>query len=128
MKLILFKGTLETNKKCIISKWKEKREVLFLTTKEIPKMIEVVNKRGDITNKPSTILEYNDAKAFIDLSDKLASYSTTLRKSFKRYRKVAFELFTNTTVVNAFQVNNIIQGKSKMSDIVEFREKLAHIR
>lgn len=88
-------------------------------------MVEVTNRCGIVVKKPSTILEYNDAKAYIDLSDQLSSYATTLRKSLKWYRKVAIELLTNTTIVNAFEACNILNGYSKKTGIVEFREKLA---
>lgn len=116
--------SLQSDTKCIVSKWKDKRDVLFLTTKDVPEMVEVPHNRGPV-QKPSTILEYNKAKAYIDLSDQLASYATSLRKGVKWYRKVAIELITNTTVVNAFEIYKILNGPNKHFGITEFREKLA---
>lgn len=84
---------------------------MFLTAKDIPTVVEVPNNRSP-TSKPSTILDYNKAKAYIDISDQLASYATTIRKGMKWYRKVAIELLTNTTVVNAFQVYKMLNSSN----------------
>ncbi|KAG8274398.1 hypothetical protein J6590_108268 [Homalodisca vitripennis] len=115
--------TLQSDKNCIVGKWKDKRDVLFLTTKAVPVLTEVPSRRGPI-KKPSTILEYNTVKSYIDVSDQLASYATTVRKGVKWYRKVAIELLTNTAVVNAHALYKIITNNSKVQ-ITEFREKLA---
>lgn len=37
----------ESNTGFIKGKWKDKREVTFLTTKSVPEMIETTSKRGD---------------------------------------------------------------------------------
>lgn len=112
----------ESNTGVIMGKWKDKREVTFLTTKSVPQMIETTNKRGDKRMKPSTILEYNDGKSFIDVSDQLASYCTTVRRGVKWYRKVLFELVTNTCIVNAHVLYK--STVLKPMDIVAFRENI----
>lgn len=43
----------------------------------------------------------NAGKAGIDLSDQLASYCTSMRKSVRWYHKVATEIILNTFVVNS---------------------------
>nr|CAH7766694.1 unnamed protein product [Callosobruchus chinensis] len=91
---------LQSNSKVVVGKWRDKRDVLFLTTKEVPTMVEVPTKRGPV-KKPSTIAQYNAAKSFIDVSDQKASYHTPIRRSIKWYRKIALELLTNTALVNA---------------------------
>lgn len=90
----------ESNTHVVVGKWKDKRDVLFLTTEAIPEMTDVQTKRG-VVQKPSTNVKYNSIKSFIDVSDQKASYSTTVRRGIKWYRKVAVELLTNTAVVNA---------------------------
>ncbi|CAH1977065.1 unnamed protein product [Acanthoscelides obtectus] len=99
----LEKGDLivrESNTHVIVGKWRDKRQVLFLTTEAVPEMTDVQTKRG-VVKKPSTIAKYNSIKSFIDVSDQKASYSTTVRRGIKWYRKVAIEILTNTAVVNA---------------------------
>lgn len=116
-------SVLQSDQKSIVGKWMDKREVMFLTTKSVPVMSEVETRRG-LIKKPSTILEYNKVKSFIDVSDQMASYGTTVRKGIKWYRKVAVELLTNTAVVNAYIVFQKMNVGSKLG-ITEFREKLA---
>lgn len=70
---------LQSNTKVIVGKWRDKREVLFLTTKSVPEMQDVATRKG-INKKPSTILEYNSIKSFIDVSDQKAAYASTIRK------------------------------------------------
>lgn len=110
------------NKKIVVGKWKDKRDVLFLTTKNVPEMVEIEGFRGIKQTKPSTIVEYNQAKGYIDLSDQLSSYSNTLRRGVKWFRKVAFELLTNTATVNSYRLYTLVVGK-RMS-IVRFREAI----
>jgi hypothetical protein len=105
----------------LVGKWKDKRDVLFLTTIEIPRIIEVPTKRG-IIYKPSTIVDYNKAKGFIDISDQKASYSSPVRRSIKWYRKIAMELLTSTIMVNALIVFQSVTGRSMT--ITEFRESV----
>ncbi|XP_046398660.1 piggyBac transposable element-derived protein 3-like [Ischnura elegans] len=104
-----------------IMKWKDKRDVLLLSTCHSNEMEEVEKYRSRVL-KPVAILKYNEGKSSIDLSDQLSSYSTPLRRSLKWYRKVALELLLGTSVVNAYFIFNQICG-SKMQ-IVKFRENL----
>lgn len=113
--------SLQSNTKVIVGKWKDKRDVRFLTTKDPPSMIEVKTRRGPI-RKPSTIVEYNAAKAFVDMSDQKAAYNSSVRRSVKWYRKVAIELLTNTAIVNAHVLYKYITRK--IISITSFREKL----
>ncbi|XP_050502212.1 piggyBac transposable element-derived protein 4-like [Diabrotica virgifera virgifera] len=112
---------LQSNTKVVIGKWKDKRDVLFLTTKDIPLMIDVQTKRGPVP-KPSTIVDYNSAKSFIDVSDQKAAYNSPVRQSMKWYRKLAVELLTNTALVNYLVLYKSVTGKHL--SITEFREQI----
>lgn len=85
----------ENEEGIVVGKWKDKREVYFLSTYH---NLDIVNtgkrnrKREEII-KPQCIVDYNTGKAGIDLSDQLSSYSTCVRKSLRWYHKVATELF-----------------------------------
>ena len=85
--------------------WKDKRNVLTLST--IPEHSGELVPSGKRTRtnvdilKPNSVLDYNAAKKDVDMSDQLTSYSSALRRSSKWYRKVAIELLTGTSVVNA---------------------------
>ena len=73
--------------------------------------------------KPKIIMDYNKAKAAVDLSDQMTAYSSPLRKSIKWYKKLALELLLNTPVVNA-RVLYEATSKKKIP-IIEFRRKLS---
>nr|CAH7743691.1 unnamed protein product [Callosobruchus chinensis] len=105
----------------VVGKWKDKRDVLFLTTRAVPEMIEVPTKRGSVL-KPSTIVEYNTAKGYTDLSDQKASYSSPVRRGIKWYRKIVVELLTNTVLVNAMVVFKEVTGNNM--SVTDFRESI----
>ncbi|KAJ8878480.1 hypothetical protein PR048_019058, partial [Dryococelus australis] len=85
-----------------------------------------VNNRGTQVLKPWVVVEYNKAKSFIDLSDQMSSYSTTLRRTIKWYHKIVFEILFGTAIVNAFVLYNIRnKGFKPIMKITKFRELLA---
>ncbi|KAJ8896383.1 hypothetical protein PR048_001727, partial [Dryococelus australis] len=67
--------------------------------------------------KPSTIVEYNQAKGYIDHSDQFYSYGNTLRRG-----KIVFELLTNTATVNSHRLYTLVVG-TKLS-IDQFRDAI----
>nr|CAH7715369.1 unnamed protein product [Callosobruchus chinensis]CAH7730930.1 unnamed protein product [Callosobruchus chinensis] len=109
----------QNKKNVVVMKWQDKRDVLFLSTKHKDDMIEVTHREGP-KRKPAAIIEYNNAKSFVDMSDQRTAYSSSLRKSVKWYRKVAFELITGTSVVNALIIFNKI-NQTKIS-VTKFKE------
>lgn len=112
----------QNHNKVVVMKWHDKRDVLLLSTKHTDEQKQVHHKEGP-RFKPSAIIDYNKAKAFVDMSDQMAAYSNSLRKSMKWYRKLAFEFITGTSVVNALYLYNKINNK-KIS-ITTFKENLA---
>lgn len=110
----------------VISKWKDKRDVLMLSTYHnltITNTGKKDRKKEDI-KKPISIIDYNNGKAGIDLSDQLSSYSTPVRKSIRWYHKVAAEFLFGTTVVNAFVLYRKLNPEKKKFTITKFREEL----
>lgn len=139
-------GTLRANRKCnpkevvqiklkkgemsmlerngiIVGKWRDKRNVLFLTTESQPDY-SYTNPMHNAQNspKPTTILSYNTAKSFIDISDQMAAYASALRRTLKWYHKVGLELLTNTAIVNAYLYYKHVT--SNKITITQFRESI----
>lgn len=116
--------TSQVSKAVTVSKWKDKRDVLFLSTKHRPEFEEVQHSKRleNRKMKPSAIVAYNKAKTFIDVSDQIKTYSTAVRRGIKWYRKIAIELICNTAVVNA-HILYMLSTRTKVP-ITEFREKL----
>ena len=111
----------ENNQGITVLKWKDKRDILVLSTKHSSEMTTVKTKRGFV-QKPKIVAAYNAAKTSIDLSDQMSAYSSPLRRTLKWYKKLAFELFLNTAVINAFFMYQEVTGK-KIS-ITAFRRQL----
>nr|CAH7722402.1 unnamed protein product [Callosobruchus chinensis] len=105
----------QNKKNVVVMKWQDKRDVLFLSTKHKDDMIEVTHREGP-KRKPAAIIEYNNAKSFIRGQLTLAHYASPS----KWYRKVAFELITGTSVVNALIIFNKI-NQTKIS-VTKFKE------
>lgn len=105
-----------------VCKWKDHRDVLLLTTKhDLALSIAPSRTLNQTKTKPDVVIEYNQSKQGIDLSDQMASYFSPLRKTVKYkfyyyillllnytnikfyrwFHKLAFEVMLNTVVVNA---------------------------
>ncbi|CAK9832658.1 PiggyBac transposable element-derived protein 4 [Anthophora retusa] len=112
----------ESNDGLTILKWKDKRDVLLLSTKHSNETV-TMQKRGNIVTKPKVIVDYNEGKSSVDISDQMASYCSPLRKSVKWYKKIVFELCLNTAVVNSWVIYNSLTNRKITS--VEFRKTLA---
>ncbi|KAL2717491.1 hypothetical protein V1478_013191 [Vespula squamosa] len=103
-----------------ILKWKNKRNILVLSTKHSVEMVTVTGRRPI---KPKIIADYNTSKkSYIDLSDHLTSSFRPLRDGQKWYKKLAFELLFNTSVINAWIIHNSVMNNP--ISIKEFRQKL----
>lgn len=107
-----------------IVKWKDKRDVLMISTekghdtnlRETGKR----NRKGEIVKKPNIVLDYNEAKKGVDLSDQMSAYYDSLRKTFKWYKKLIFEIITGTAVVNAWVVYNMVNNtKTQLLNFTE---------
>ena len=109
-----------------VMKWKDKRDVLRLTT--VPEHTAELSITRDKKNdrdvmKPQCVFDYNDAKKGVDYSDQMSSYYSPLRKTKKWYKKAAFELLLGTSVVNACILYNKYHTQKPMP-IKAFRESL----
>ncbi|KAL7648547.1 UNVERIFIED_CONTAM: hypothetical protein RMT77_000453 [Armadillidium vulgare] len=80
------------------------------------------NRVQEDIRKPKIIVDYNNAKQGIDISDQMASYFSPLRKTIKWYHKVAFEYLLNTSVVNALIIYK--EFRDKTMQISDFRESI----
>ncbi|KAK9721568.1 hypothetical protein QE152_g20835 [Popillia japonica] len=84
--------------------------------------MKTLHQRGGETEKLEAILEYNKAKAHIDLADQIKAYSHCLRRGTKWYRKLAVEIFLGSTIVNTHLVFK--QVTQENISIIEFRKKI----
>lgn len=136
-------GTLRSNRKpspkCIISKklkrgeyiwrrtgnvyvtkWKDKRDVLSITTAHHPRLIKITNRRGQKKMKPIDVAAYNENMAGIDRADQLLSYYSSPRKTIRWYKKVLFHIL-DMAVWNSFFIYKQFHPNCSFLD---FREEL----
>nr|XP_022913143.1 piggyBac transposable element-derived protein 4-like [Onthophagus taurus] len=111
----------ESNSGIVVQKWKDKRDVLTLSTKYTDEMVTVQRRRGEVC-KPKNVIEYNKFKAFIDIADQKKSYNSSLRKTLKWYKKLAIELLTGTAFINAYIAYRDIANEPM--SITKFRESV----
>lgn len=71
----------------MIGKWRDKRDVLYISTEFQNDMTEYENKRGQMKNKPLPILKYNENMSGIDRQDQIMSYYPCDRKTLRWYKK-----------------------------------------
>ena len=116
---------LENRDGIVVAKWKDKRDVLMLSTCHGLE-IETTgkkNRQGVEAKKPKMIIDYNGGKGGVDVSDQLSSFSSSLRKTVRWYHKVAMELLLGTACVNAYLLYRSLPNSKKMT-ITEFRESI----
>ncbi|XP_050528048.1 piggyBac transposable element-derived protein 4-like [Daktulosphaira vitifoliae] len=112
----------QCNKGITVLKWKDKRDVLMISTQHSDSQATILNKRGKEVKKPQVIIDYNKGKGLVDVTDLRNSYHNPLRRTLKWYKKIIFELLLNTSVLNALSLYEEIH-QEKM-DITVFREIL----
>lgn len=105
-----------------VLKWHDKRDVLMISTCHGDGMSNVTTKRGDVM-KPNAIIDYNEAKKGIDISDQLASFHSPLRKSLTWYKKIAVDLLFQVAIINARCIYNEIADGSKLT-VLQVQEQL----
>jgi len=104
-------------------KWKDIRDVFFLTTAHEDVLAAAPSSRGAHQKmKPSAVLDYNKYKTGVDRSDQMLSYYSFERKTIKWWKKLFFRLF-DLVVVNAHILHNKTSKKKMSLEI--FYEKVA---
>lgn len=112
----------QCNRGVTVLKWKDKRDVLVISTKHKASMVSFINNYGKEIQKPNIILDYNKGKSLVDVCDLRNSYHNPLRRTLKWYKKIAFELLLNTSVLNALSLYEEVTKKK--CNVTSFREHL----
>ena len=105
-----------------MSKWKEKREILMLTTNHHHRMVNCTSSRGHNKLKPMCVHDYNTNMGGVDRSDQILSYCSTPRKTIKWYKKVFFHLL-DIVVMNSYVLFKKL-SKQKELRILKFKDAL----
>ncbi|XP_014484873.1 PREDICTED: piggyBac transposable element-derived protein 4-like isoform X2 [Dinoponera quadriceps] len=71
-----------------IGKWKDKREINYISTEFPDEMQEVITRRGTVATKPAAIINYNKNMSGVDLQDQMLSYYPCERKTLRCWKKL----------------------------------------
>jgi hypothetical protein len=83
---------------------------------------KAVETRKGVVEKPHMIVDYNNSKAFNDLSDQLKLYSCSLKHGIMWFRKLAIDLITGSALVNSLVLYRVV-NKRKIW-ITNFKEQV----
>lgn len=105
---------------CVI-KWKDRREILAISSEFNGQMEEVTTQRGKVLMKPKLINEYNKFMAGIDHCDQMLSYYPCEHKTLIWYKKLAVHIF-QAMLLNSFHLYK--KGTGNRKSFYEFRLKV----
>lgn len=94
----------------VIGKWKDKRDVIYISTEFENEMVDSSNRRGQIKEKPLPIVQYNKYMSGIDRMDQMMAYYPCSRKTLRWYKKIAIHIF-QIMLHNSHQLYNKFSGK-----------------
>lgn len=104
----------------VVCKWKDKRDVLTISNMHRVEMINVVNRRQQMSIKPNIVQDYNDGMSGVDTSDQMLSYYSGLRKTLRWYKKMGLHIL-EVCVINAHILHSDNNPANAMK-LLEFRE------
>lgn len=85
----------------LVGKWRDRREVSFITTEFPNDMVTYRDKLNREKEKPKAIYEYNKFMGGVDRQDQLMAYYPCERKSLRWYKKLGFHIL-HMLLVNAY--------------------------
>ena len=116
LKQVLKKGEVMSCRKgsLLALKWKDKKDVLMLSTKHNSDMKTVTVRSAEAPSGRKTKEKpYNDKMGGVDKSSQMLSYYGFKKKNIKRYKKLFFHLVDLTAVNTQILFNKIQHGERK---------------
>lgn len=112
----------------MVGKWKDKRDVLYISNEHGNEMVEYVDKRNRTKEKPAPIFHYNKNMGGVDHQDQMNSYYPCDRKTLRWFKKLGIH-FIQLMLLNAYFLFKKYSGKNM--SLYDFRiavlEKLLNI-
>lgn len=107
-----------TDKGICMTKWKDRREVLAISSEFDGQATETTNRHGNVVIKPKMIIKYNKFMSGIDFHDQMLAYYPIRRKTLRWYKKLGIHVI-QTILLNAYYLYNM-NSERKMS-LYDFR-------
>ncbi|XP_050504786.1 piggyBac transposable element-derived protein 4-like [Diabrotica virgifera virgifera] len=105
----------------LVGKWKDKRDVYYITTECQNTLQEVTTRRGQHVIKPEPIIRYNKNMSGIDRQDQMLAYYPSQRKTVRWPTKIFIHVI-QMMAINAHILYNKYSGKK--IGLYEFRLQL----
>lgn len=102
----------------MIGKWKDKRDVTYISNEYENNIIETTNRRGEIKSKPLPIIQYNKFMAGIDKQDQMLAYYPCERKTIRWPTKI-FVHILQLMISNSLFLHN--KYSTKNMSLYDFR-------
>lgn len=109
-------------KNVIVLKWKDKRDVLMISTKHNASIVKSISNRGKESVKPEIVHDYNKNMSGIDRADQMTSYYACPRRSVRWYMKVFFHLVDIALWNSCWLFNK--KNPDKKLTFLSFREEV----
>jgi len=103
----------------MIGKWKDKRDVGYISTEFKNNLILTKNRNGKEQFKPEPISNYNRFMSGIDRQDQMHSYYPFTRKTIRWYKKIGIHII-QMLLMNSFYLYNQYHAGPKIS-LYDFR-------
>lgn len=111
-------------KKIMVQKWKDKKDVLMISTLHDKTMKKIQTRHGE-AEKPSCVVDYNQQMGGVDLSDQCLHFYSTSRTRVRKYYMKIFQHFLSLTTLNSFHIYKKLGGKKKrLNFLIELGEKI----
>lgn len=113
----------------MIGKWRDKRDVSYISTEFENEMEEIENKRQQKVLKPKPIINYNKFMSGVDRQDQMLSYYLSERKTIRWPKKLFFHIL-EMCLLNAHHLfNKYSDNKMPLADfrLQVIKQLLPHI-
>lgn len=109
----------------MLAKWKDKRDVFYISTEFRNNLIKYFNRRQQEKTKPEAILKYNTFMGGIDRKDQFMAYYPCERKTLRWYKKIGIHIIYMCLINSFFLYKKFVRPRISLYD---FRlEVLEHL-
>jgi hypothetical protein len=98
-----------------VTKWKDRREVVTISSEFDGDITNTSNRFGKLCKKPKMVIEYNRYMSGIDYHDQMLAYYPCQRKTIRWYKKLGIHLL-QTILLNAHYLYNSENPKISLYD------------
>ncbi|KAF7282652.1 hypothetical protein GWI33_002191 [Rhynchophorus ferrugineus] len=104
-----------------VQKWKDRRDILMVSTEHEGELLDTENRRGQHKMKPKSLVEYNKYMSGMDTLDQMLSYYSCDRETPRWDQKLGIHIF-QCILINAFFLYN--KNVTERMSFYDFRLKI----